>query len=44
LRCNNREEFTLQNLEELPVAHVVARSGVVLSVVFAWSGAESLTP
>jgi hypothetical protein len=44
LVCNNRGEFTLQNLERLPVAHVVMRSGVVLSVVFAWNGVERLTP
>jgi hypothetical protein len=33
LRCNNRGDLTLRNLEEFPVAFAVVRSGVVLSVV-----------
>ena len=34
LRCNNRGDLTLHNLEGFPVGYVVARKGVVLSVVF----------
>jgi hypothetical protein len=33
LRCNNRGAVTLRNLEGLPVAFTVTRSGIVLSVV-----------
>ena len=44
LRCNNREAFTPENLEGLPVAHVVMRSGVVLSIVFGPLGPETLLP
>jgi hypothetical protein len=33
LRCNDRGDLTLRNLEEFPAALIVARSGVVLSVV-----------
>ena len=44
LRCNNRDAFTPGNLEGLPVAHLVMRSGVVFSIVFGPLGSEILLP
>jgi len=41
LRCNNQGDFTYRNLATFPVAHVVMRSGVVLSVVFQREGTPS---